>query len=488
MKTSNPLLILVLLALFSCKKSSETQLNTHIDILNTAYAKYQENSIEHRRFQYAEVAHLINQRKAFFDLKQIGESVEKKAIYQMTAGSGHTKVMLWSQMHGNESTATMALFDLMNFLEGENDEFIEIRNTILDKLQIRILPMVNPDGMDSWNRRNALGIDLNRDALALASPEATILKEARDRFQPAFGFNLHDQQTYYNVSLTAKPASISVLAPAYNYKTEVNEVRKKAMQVIIGINETLQQLAPGQVGKYDDAFEPRAFGDNFQKWGTSTILIESGGYYDDPEKQIVRQLNFIAILKALIQIANLSYQNYQLKEYYAIPDNDQKLMDLLIKNVNLKKSGFEYQADIGIKRREYDAHKDYYVNGVIEELGDLSVFYGYSELDATGLTIQEGTVFEKIFDDVSDITAESAIELLKQGHIAVKVKKATEKELHQLPIIVLNQSNTIPLAIITGGNPNFFLADENQLKYAVVNGYLIDLNNLEKKTYKMRVF
>ncbi|MDZ7613027.1 MAG: hypothetical protein U5K51_04450 [Flavobacteriaceae bacterium] len=47
------------------------------------------------------------------------------------------------------------------------------------------------------------------------------------------------------------------------------------MKVIVEIDKVVQQYAPGQTGRYDDEFEPRAFGDNIQKWGTSAILIES---------------------------------------------------------------------------------------------------------------------------------------------------------------------------------------------------------------------
>ncbi|GAH27551.1 unnamed protein product, partial [marine sediment metagenome] len=59
---------------------------------------------------------------------------------------------------------------------------------------------------------------------------------------------------------------------------------------------TIQKYAPGQVGRYNDDFEPRAFGDNIQKWGTSTILIESGGFQNDTEKQEIRKLNYVSIL------------------------------------------------------------------------------------------------------------------------------------------------------------------------------------------------
>jgi len=298
--------------------------NEDKEIFKAAFDQYKEEAITHRRFKHRDIKPLIEQRKdgGTFEVSQLGSSVEKREIYQLGYGQGDKKVMLWSQMHGNESTATMALFDLFNFLEGSKDDFESIRSAIKDNLDLRFIPMVNPDGADAFTRRNAYDIDLNRDAIQLTSPEAVILRKAREDFSPAYGFNLHDQQIYYNVERTPKPATISVLAPAYNYETEINDVRKRALQVIVGMNRLLQEIIPGQVGKYDDAFEPRAFGDNFQRWGTSTILIESGGYPGDPDKQFIRELNFIIILDALYSIARETYTDYAVEEYFEIPDND----------------------------------------------------------------------------------------------------------------------------------------------------------------------
>jgi hypothetical protein len=42
-------------------------------------------------------------------------------------GNGKKKVLLWTQMHGDEPTATMASFDMFNFLEGKNDGFDSFR-------------------------------------------------------------------------------------------------------------------------------------------------------------------------------------------------------------------------------------------------------------------------------------------------------------------------------------------------------------------------
>ncbi|WP_332911080.1 M14 family zinc carboxypeptidase [Algoriphagus boritolerans] len=366
--------------------------------LEAAFEKYRDPSITQRRFKHADIQVLIQKHSTAFQIEKLGESVEGKSISSMTWGNGKTKVMLWSQMHGNESTATMALFDLFNFLEASGDEHDDLRNLLKSSLNLKFIPMLNPDGADAFKRRNNLDIDLNRDAISQISPEAVILKKARDDFEPEFGFNLHDQQIYYNVVNTPKQATISLLAPAYNYETEINEVRGRAMQTIAGMNELLQELIPGQVGKYDDAFEPRAFGDNIQKWGTSTILIESGGYLGDPEKQYIRKINFMIILNALHQIATKGYEKYTTEQYFAIPDNGFQLMDLIINEMQVKVNDKWFPVDLAIRRRETENEAGYFMSGAVEDLGDMQVFYGFETLDATGLQYREGKVYPTAFE------------------------------------------------------------------------------------------
>ena len=456
--------------------------------LKNAFEKYQELSIKDRRFTHADLQPLIQKHSVQFEVNPLGKSVLGKSISSLDWGSGETKVMLWSQMHGNESTATMALFDLFNFLEGKGDKYEELRKLLKSQLQLKFIPMLNPDGADAFKRRNALDIDLNRDAISLISPEAVILKKARDDFEPEFGFNLHDQQIYYNVVNTPKQATISLLAPAYNEATDINDVRRRAMQTIASMNNLLQELIPGQVGKYDDAFEPRAFGDNIQKWGTSTILIESGGLVGDPEKQEVRKINFMLLLDALYNIATRGYTQYSTDQYFAIPDNGFQLMDLLIEEMQVPVNGTWYPIDLAIRRREIEGKAGYSFAGSVEDLGDMQIFFGLETLDATGLQYKEGKVYPTPFESVKELSVEKAMELLGQGYLAIQVKKDTAKAIHGLPLVVLKSATTYSGGWTTGAAPNFFLTKDGKYKYALVNGYLIDLDRIPKEKFRNRIY
>lgn len=456
--------------------------------LKNAFEKYQELSIKDRRFTHADLQPLIQKHSVQFEVNPLGKSVLGKSISSLDWGSGETKVMLWSQMHGNESTATMALFDLFNFLEGKGDKYEELRKLLRSQLQLKFIPMLNPDGADAFKRRNALDIDLNRDAISLISPEAVILKKVRDDFEPEFGFNLHDQQIYYNVVNTPKQATISLLAPAYNEATDINDVRGRAMQTIASMNSLLQELIPGQVGKYDDAFEPRAFGDNIQKWGTSTILIESGGLVGDPEKQEVRKINFMLLLDALYTIATRGYTQYSTDQYFAIPDNGFQLMDLLIEEMQVPVNGTWYPIDLAIRRRETEGKAGYSFTGSVEDLGDMQIFFGLETLDAKGLQYKEGKVYPTPFESVKELSVEKAMELLGQGYLAIQVKKDTAKAIHGLPLVVLKSATTYSGGWTTGAAPNFFLTKDGKYKYALVNGYLIDLDRIPKEKFRNRIY
>lgn len=436
------------------------------------YEDYKESSIGERRIKHADIQPLIQKFKTNpkFEVQKVGQSIQGRDLHLISIGSGDSNIFLWSQMHGNEPTATQAIFDILNFLDAP--AFKAEKQEILSNLKLHFLPMLNPDGAEVFTRRNALGIDINRDALRLQSPEGQTLKRLRDSLDADFGFNLHDQSTYYNAERTEKPATISYLATAYNYEKDINEVRANAMKVIVYMNKIIQNYAPGQVGRYSDDFEPRAFGDNIAKWGTSLILIESGGYPGDPEKQEIRKLNYVSILSALYTIANESFKSISTEDYEKIPRNDRKLFDLKIENVTYELLGDDYILDLGIFNNEVDleGHNQFYYQSSVADQGDLSTYYAYKTFDAHGYKIVPPKMAK--VEQIRDV-----MDLLKDGIAFVKTEKPEKSEFIHLPLIMVNKDFELKsFRMQPGINPIFFLEKDEKLTHAIINGFLIDLS------------
>ena len=363
-----------------------------LDKLLENYQSFEEIQIKDRFFKHNLICELLDSIKSnkVFGIEEVGLSTMGRSIHLVKWGNGPCKVFLWSQMHGNEATATMALIDLLNFLS-QNRLYKEIIDSLDKNCTLYILPMLNPDGAEIFTRRNAMEIDINRDFHKQQSPEGRLLRKLRDVIHPHFGFNLHDQSTLWSAGKSGKPATISLLAPAYDKELSINSVRQKAMQVIALMNAALQKNIPGCVGRFNDEYEPRAFGDNFQAAGTSTILIEAGGFYNDPEKQYIRKMYFKAILAGLVSIANESYLNVEDKEYFIIPENKKLHFDLLLRNCKLQRNGIPYLTDIGLVAVEKinDDLNSVSITYVMNELGDLSQYFSYQEFNCELYSITE---------------------------------------------------------------------------------------------------
>lgn len=449
-----------------------------LDQIIAQYDTYREPSLTDRRFKHADILPLIEQfgEPPEVSVEQLGSSIEGRAIYQLKLGRGPIKVLLWSQMHGDESTATMALFDLLKlFTSGDHAAW---REDLLSKVSLYMIPMLNPDGAERYTRRNRLGVDLNRDALRLQSPEARILKAARDRLDADFGFNLHDQGRVYTAGFSDQPATISFLAPAYNYEKDINEVRGNAMKLIALMNRRLQQHIPGRVGKYNDDFEPRAFGDNIQKWGTSTILIESGGARGDREKQSIRKVNFIALLSGIHAIAHGTYADESLQDYEQIPFNERLLYDLLIRQAEIELLGKPYTVDIAINRYERDlpGNRSFEFASRVAEWGDLSIYHGYKEIMANGLRASQGAVYPELITHERQVRELKAEALLKQGytHLRVKRKKLSEASLRPLPFEVLDKKEPFRASLGLGSQATLVLRDEaSNVRFVIINGAVV---------------
>jgi hypothetical protein len=399
-------------------------------ILHDSHDNFKEKTITKRRFGYQTLMNRIDSLKQnkLFDVSVATKSTEGRDIYLIKCGTGKTKVMLWSQMHGDEPTATMAMVDVFNFLENKvnnpklkaDPELDKLREDLLQQCTFYFIPMLNPDGAEAWTRYTALGIDMNRDALALQTPEGRLLKQLIFDVKPDFSFNLHDKNRRYSAGKTKNLSTISFLATAFNQAEDLSSNRKKAMKVIVGMNQAIQPYIPNSVGRWSSEYEPRAFGDNIQFWGRewdgSLILVESGGYKGDPEKQYIRKLNFVSLLTGLQAIANNSFQKNDITQYEKLPENSRAIFDLIIRNVTIKKGETTFKADLAINRNERPVSgRDYFTtSSQVEEIGDMSVFFGTDEIEAEGLEI--------VAEQEIGLGSKADFQLVKDGKVIYTVK------------------------------------------------------------------
>ncbi|WP_083468439.1 M14 family zinc carboxypeptidase [Stenotrophomonas pictorum] len=352
-------------------------------VVEADYSRHHVDGLSSRIFtaeHWWEIATPLLTTEAGFEIEPIGYSAEGRPLRHVHWGDGPTRVLLWSQMHGDESTASMALADLFRFL-GQSPAH-PLADRLRRQLSLHVVPILNPDGAARFQRRNAQGIDINRDAAALASPEARALKMLRDRLQPAFGFNLHDQRPGYRVGDSARGTAIALLAPPFNEQREVNDVRGRAIGVSALIRAALEPRIGGHIARWDDEFNPRAFGDLMTYWGTSTVLIESGGIEGDPQKQKLRKLNFLALLVALDAIASGDYASAPHALYTGLPENGDVWPDLLIRGATLASPGVApARADILV---EFE-HALSGEGGRITDIGDLGARSARTVIDARDL-------------------------------------------------------------------------------------------------------
>jgi len=262
--------------------------------------------------------YLAHLKKLGLKVEEVGRSNANREIYQVEFGTGKTKVFMWSQMHGDEPTATSALMDMFAYLQTHRDK--GWAKTIYQNLTIRAVPMLNPDGEELYQRRNLQNIDINRDARDLKTPEARLLKKLRDEWSPDIGFNLHNENERTTVGNTNKQAAISLLVVYGDAAKTTNPGHERNKRLVSVMIAALNNFIPGYIGKYDDEYTATAFGDNFSAWGTPVILIETGALHGKDEMYLVK-MNFVAMLTALTKLADGSEKTFPPTLYEQLPDN-----------------------------------------------------------------------------------------------------------------------------------------------------------------------
>jgi hypothetical protein len=341
------------------------------------HKQYKHYSIQGRYLNLEMLTHFLDSRIDKSQWKIMGRSVQDRPIYKCEIGWGKTKILIWSQMHGNESTTTKGLLDFLNMLQ---DDYAVAKN-ILKAYSFLIIPILNPDGAEVYTRVNANEIDLNRDFQDLSQPESRLLMQCFKTFKPDYCYNLHDQRSIFGVGATGKPATISFLAPSFNEEKEYNESRLQSVALIMKMVKVLSVYIPGQIGRFDDSFNINCVGDTFQSLQTPTILIEAGHFPEDYEREKTRKFVFIALLSAFQCSDENDVVVDLLKDYLQIPQNIPNYFDFVYKNVGFNYEDSKLITNFAVQFREQLIDNKIHFNGFIAKVGNLEDYFGHVECD-----------------------------------------------------------------------------------------------------------
>lgn len=331
---------------------------------------------------------LLESFKNVFEITEIGKSVQQRSIYQVQIGTGKTKILMWSQMHGNEPTTTKGLFDFFNFLSKDSELAQQIKN----KYTLLCIPMLNPDGAFAYTRENANSVDLNRDAYLASQPEMKILRILYEEFKPDYCYNLHDQRTIFGTEGFNLPATMSFLAPAFNNDKDYNEVRMKAIVMINKMNRALQEYIPYQIGRFDDSYNVNCTGDYFTTQNTPTILFEAGHFQMDYDRDESRKYVFISLLSSLLDNYENVIVDNELDNYLRIPQNNKRFFDFIYKNVKIIDNSVEKIINFAAQYVEVLENNEIYFKAKISKVSDLEEYSGHTEYDCESMLFSENGI------------------------------------------------------------------------------------------------
>lgn len=348
------------------------------------YPNFKEHRLDRRRFDPKQWEALLLDwgNSPYLRIQAIGKSFEGRVLNALVFGQGPRRIAAWSQMHGDEATATLALADIFHLLSQNTPFAQKLREILHQKISFHALAYFNQDGASRWCRETALGIDMNRDALSQNSPEAKLLDQWVSEINPQFAFNLHDQNRLYSAGNSPHQTQIAWLATTGDAEQSWTPSRLRAGKLANRMARHLQASIPKGLARWNDDYEPRAFGEYFQSKGFGLLLLESGGTGFDLEKTTLRTYNACLLLDALVSIATDSWEKEDLSVYEHLPINERCLGDIKLMKAPLDAQG-KYRADVLLNLIEIPkGSHGFDLEWEVEDIGDLRHLQGLQCLDA----------------------------------------------------------------------------------------------------------
>ncbi|MFZ2899030.1 MAG: M14 family zinc carboxypeptidase [Saprospiraceae bacterium] len=149
---------------------------------------------------YEEIKTLVETLDAASELLEaevIGRSVQGRNLYALKFSSSRfgedpskIRVLIFAQQHGNEQSGKEgALLLASDLLKPEN-------RYLFDRIDLALIPQMNPDGSEVNKRFNANGMDLNRNHLILTESETQALHRFFDKYLFEVSLDVHEYFPY----------------------------------------------------------------------------------------------------------------------------------------------------------------------------------------------------------------------------------------------------------------------------------------------------
>ncbi|NVO19845.1 MAG: hypothetical protein HXX13_09095 [Bacteroidetes bacterium] len=149
---------------------------------------------------YKELTSFVQQldlKSDFLETEVIGQSSEQRNLYALkfsSSGFGKDpskiKVLIFAQQHGNEQSGKEgALLLAAELVKPEN-------HYLFDRIDLAVVPQMNPDGSEKNQRRNGHDMDLNRNHLILTEPETRAMHSFFDKYLFEVTEDVHEYSPY----------------------------------------------------------------------------------------------------------------------------------------------------------------------------------------------------------------------------------------------------------------------------------------------------
>ncbi len=128
-------------------------------------------------------------RPGFIAVSEEARTAKGRSVFLVHLGRKGTaapwRVLFYAQQHGDEPSGKDALLFMIR-------DIAAAPKLLPEDVDLWIMPMINPDGAEAKERRNAAGADLNRDHILLAQPETQALHRVCRRVLPHVAVDCHE--------------------------------------------------------------------------------------------------------------------------------------------------------------------------------------------------------------------------------------------------------------------------------------------------------